>query len=101
MEADRDVPESHARRGSAAGVDLGVKALLTGADDRGRLIEIAGPKPLRASLRKLRRASAAHSRKAPGSANRGKASARLARIHAHRWAAHTTGKNSGSRLIRP
>src|SRR5205807_1378631 len=41
-----------------------------------------GPKPLRAGLRQLRRASRAHSRKASGGANRRKAAARLARIHA-------------------
>jgi putative transposase len=83
VEVERDVPESHARPGSAVGVDLGVKTLLTGVDDRGRLVEVAGPRPLRSSLRKLRRASRAHSRKRKGSVNRGKSTARLARIHAH------------------
>jgi putative transposase len=82
VEVERDVPGSHARPGSAVGIDLGVKALLTGVDDRGRVIEVVGPKPLRASLRRLRRASRAHSRKERGSARRRKASARLARIHA-------------------
>jgi putative transposase len=82
VEAERDVPGRHARPGSAIGVDLGVKVLLTGADDRGNVISIPGPKPLGAELRKLRRASGAHSRKRPGSANRRKSSARLARIHA-------------------
>jgi putative transposase len=82
VEVERDIPERHARPGAAVGIDLGVKALLTGADDLGRVIEAAGPKPLRSSLRKLRRASRAHSRKRPGSANRRKSAARLARIHA-------------------
>jgi putative transposase len=82
VEAGREVPERHARPGSAIGVDLGIKALLTGVDDRGRVITAAGPKPLRTSLRKLRRASRAHSRKARGSANRRKSAARLARVHA-------------------
>ncbi len=82
VEVERDVPEHHARPWSAIGIDMGVKTLLTGADDVGRLFGIPGPKPLRASLRKLRRASRAHSRKMPGSANRRKSSARLARIHA-------------------
>jgi putative transposase len=82
VEVERDVPERHIRPGTAVGVDLGVKTLLTGADDRGRLIEIAGPKSLRAGLRRLRRASRAHSRKQPGSAGRRKSAARLARIHA-------------------
>jgi putative transposase len=82
VEVERDIPEQHARPGSAVGVDLGVKTLLTGADDRGRVIETAGTKPLRASLRKLRRAALAHSRKQRGSANRRKSAALLAHIHA-------------------
>jgi len=82
VEVERDVPGQHARPGSAVGVDLGVKTLLTGVDHRGRLITVAGPRPLRASLRKLRRASRAHSRKQPGSAGRRKSAARLGRLHA-------------------
>ncbi|HEX7163545.1 MAG TPA: RNA-guided endonuclease TnpB family protein [Trebonia sp.] len=82
VEAERDVPARHARPGSAVGIDLGIKTLLTGVDDRGRVIEVAGPKPLRAGLRRLRRASRAHSRRRPGSANRRKSAARLARVHA-------------------
>jgi putative transposase len=82
VEAEREQPGHHARTGSAVGIDLGVKTLLTGLDDRGRLIEVAGPRPLGSSLRKLRRASRAHSRKRPGSANRRKGAARLARVHA-------------------
>jgi putative transposase len=82
VEVERDVPGRHARPGAVVGVDLGVKTLLTGVDDRGRLIEVAGPKSLRGGLRRLRRASRAHSRKQPGSAGRRKSAARLARIHA-------------------
>jgi putative transposase len=82
VEADRAVPARHARPGTAAGIDLGVKTLLTGADDQGRTITVAGPRPLRRHLRKLRRASRQHSRKQPGSTNRRKSAARLARIHA-------------------
>jgi putative transposase len=82
VEVERDVPEHHARPGSAVGVDLGVNTLLTGVDDTGRVIAVTGPKPLGASLRRLRRASRAHSRKQPGSASRRKSAARLARIHA-------------------
>jgi putative transposase len=81
-ELEREVPGRHARPGSAAGVDLGVKVLLTVADDTGRVISIAGPKALRSSLSKLRRASRAHSRRQSGSAGRRKSAARLARIHA-------------------
>jgi putative transposase len=82
VEVERDAPECHARPGSVIGVDLGVKTLLTAVDNRGRVIEVAGPKPLRSSLRKLRRASRAHSRKVKGGANRRKAKGKLARIHA-------------------
>jgi putative transposase len=82
VEIDRFAPGAHARPGSVIGVDLGVRALLTGVDDAGRVVSVPGPKPLRASLRKLRRASRAHSRKAKGGANRRKHAARLARIHA-------------------
>jgi putative transposase len=82
VEVERDIPERHPWPGSVIGIDLGVKTLLTGADDRGNVVVVAGPKPLRALLRKLRRASRVHSRKDKGSANRRKAAARLARIHA-------------------
>jgi putative transposase len=82
-EVDRAVPARHRRPGSAIGIDLGVKSLMSGVDDAGNVVVIAGPKPLRASLRKLRRADRAHSRKAMGSANRRKHAAALARIHAH------------------
>lgn len=82
VEVEQEMPEGHARPGTAIGIDLGIKALLTGADSHGRVIGIAGPRPLRASLRKLRRASRAHSRKAKGSANRRKSAARVARVHA-------------------
>jgi putative transposase len=82
VEIQREVPERHARPGSVIGVDLGVKTLLTGADDQGRIIAVRGPKAFRSSLRRLRRAGRAHSRKANGSANRRKAAGKLARIHA-------------------
>ena len=82
VEVDRAAPAAHPRPGSAIGVDVGVKTLLTGVDDAGRVISVPGPKPLRASLRMLARTSRAHSRTKPGSANRRKCAARLARIHA-------------------
>jgi putative transposase len=69
VEEERDIPERHARPGSAVGVDLGVKTLLACYDDQGRVFKVPGPKPLRTHLRKLRRASRAHSRKVKGSAN--------------------------------
>ncbi|WP_344892832.1 IS607 family element RNA-guided endonuclease TnpB [Actinomadura meridiana] len=82
VRVDRAVPTRHARPGSAVGIDLGVKTLLTAVDDQGKVIEITGPKALRAGLRKLRRLSKAHSRTQRGSANRVKAAERLARHHA-------------------
>jgi putative transposase len=82
VEAEREMPERHARPGSAVGLDLGVKTLLTGVDHAGNVIEIAGPKPHRSALRRLRRAARDCSRKRPGSARRRKAAARLARVHA-------------------
>lgn len=82
VEVERNVPEHGARPGSAAGIDLGVKTLLTGIDDQGQLLTVDGPKPLRAALRKLRKMCRAHSRKRHGSANRRKSTSRLARVHA-------------------
>jgi putative transposase len=82
VETERSVATAHPRPDSVIGVDLGVKALLTGADNTGKVIKVTGPKPLRASLPRLRRANRAHSRKTQGSANRRKSAARLARIHA-------------------
>jgi putative transposase len=82
VEVERSVPQRHARPGSAIGIDLGVKTLLTGVDDNGQTLAVAGPKALRSSLRRLRRASRAHSRKAKGSARRRKSAGRLARVHA-------------------
>jgi putative transposase len=79
---ERAIPQRHARPGSAIGVDLGVATLLTGVDDQGRIVTVAGPRALRSSLARLRRASRAHSRKTAGSANRRKSAARLACIHA-------------------
>jgi putative transposase len=76
------MPERRARPSSVIGIDLGVKTLLTGVDNNDRIVTVAGPKALRSSLRKLRRAGRAHSRKAKGGANRRKAAARLARVHA-------------------
>ncbi len=82
VEVRREVPAQHRRPGSAIGIDLGVKTLLTGVDDRGQVVTLPGCRPLRTSLRGLRRASRVHSRKARGSENRRKAAARLARVHA-------------------
>jgi len=63
---------------AACGVDLGVKALATISD--GTVVE--GPKALRLNLNKLARLGRSLSRKKKGSANREKAKAKLARLHA-------------------
>ena len=81
VEVERE-DHQHPAPGSAIGVDLGVKTLITGVDNASRILAFGGPKPLRAGLRNLRRASRAHSRKTLGSANRRKHAATLARIHA-------------------
>lgn len=80
-EVERAIPERHARPGSAIGIDLGIKTLLTGVDGRGNMVTVPGSRALRASLRRLQRGSRAHARKAKGSANRRKSAARLARVH--------------------
>jgi len=82
VEVERATLGQHRRPGTAIGLDLGVITLLTGVDQAGRVVIVPGPKPLRADLRRLRRAGRAHSRKASSGANRRKAAARLARIHA-------------------
>ena len=82
VEVERSIPDHHTRPGSAIGLDLGVKTLLTGADDGGNVVTIPSPRPLGTALRTLQRVSRAHSREQLGSANRRKSAARLARIHA-------------------
>lgn len=61
-----------------AGVDLGVSALATLSTGEA----IPGPKPHKALLDRLRRLSRSLSRKQKGSANRRKAKAKLAKLHA-------------------
>jgi putative transposase len=88
-EADRwfvsitvDTPDSshlpQAENQGAVGVDLGVSALATLSTGE----KIAGPKPHAALLARLKRLSRSLSRKQKGSANRKKAKAKLARLHA-------------------
>jgi putative transposase len=63
---------------AVGGVDLGVKTLATMSD--GSTVE--GPKAFRSNLKKLKRLSRSLSRKVKGSANRRKARAKIARMHA-------------------
>ncbi|MER6007694.1 RNA-guided endonuclease TnpB family protein [Nonomuraea angiospora] len=65
----------------ACGIDVGVKTFATIVDDDGTITEIHAPKPLKAALRRLRRAGKAVSRKRLGSSNRAKAVKRLAKVH--------------------
>ena len=77
-----DVPDqSHlpkAENQGVVGVDLGVSALATLSTGE----TITGPKPHKALLTRLQRLSRSLSRKQKGSANRKKAKAQLARLHA-------------------
>jgi putative transposase len=77
-----DTPDtSHlpqAENQGAVGVDLGVLALATLSTGE----KIVGPKPHKVMLKRLRRLSRSMSRKGKGSANRDKAKAKLARLHA-------------------
>lgn len=78
-----DTPDSShlpkAENQGAVGVDLGVSALATLSTGEP---PIPGPKPHKALLGRLRRLSRSLSRKVKGSANRRKAKAKLARLHA-------------------
>lgn len=78
-----DTPDnSHlpkAENQGAVGVDLGVLSLATLSTGEP---PIPGPKPHKALLDRLRRLSRSLSRKAKGSANRRKAKAKLAKLHA-------------------
>ena len=78
-----DTPDSShlpkAESQGAVGVDLGVSALATLSTGEP---PVPGPKPHKALLERLRRLSRSLSRKQKGSANRRKAKARLAKLHA-------------------
>jgi putative transposase len=63
------------------------------------VITIPGPKPLRAGLRRLRRASCAHSRKQPGSARRRRSAARLARLHARIASVRTDALHKATTML--
>lgn len=73
---DSHLPQ--AENQGAVGVDLGISALATLSTGE----TIPGPKPHKALLSRLRRLSRSLSRKVKGSANRRKAKAKLAKLHA-------------------
>ncbi|HVK26138.1 MAG TPA: RNA-guided endonuclease TnpB family protein [Actinokineospora sp.] len=69
------------------GIDLGLTTFATIVDADGAVTEVHAPKPLKATLRKLRKANKALARSRRGSANRIKRRAEVARVHlrvAHR-----------------
>jgi len=75
-----DTPEHlpQAKNHGAVGVDLGLRTLATLSTGE----KIVGPKAHKALLGRLRRLSRSLSRKVKGSANRNKARAKLAKLHA-------------------
>lgn len=75
VEAELTFPQSESQ--AAVGVDLGVSVLATLSDGE----KIAGPKPHRAVLLRLRRLNKSLSRKVKGSSNRDKAKQKLSRLH--------------------
>lgn len=78
VDTQNDLPLPKAENQGAVGVDLGVSALATLSTGE----TITGPRPHKALLNRLRRLSRSLSRKQKGSANRKKAKAKLARLHA-------------------
>lgn len=71
-------PELVCESPAAVGVDLGVSTAVTLSTGE----KIESPKPLKRSLRRMKRWSRWHSRQQKGSANRHKSARKLARLHA-------------------
>jgi putative transposase len=70
-------PEARAMTGKSAGFDFGLTTYLTGSGGT----ECQAPQPLKKGLRSLAKANRELSRKQPGSHNRRRAKAQLARVH--------------------
>ncbi|WP_063040813.1 RNA-guided endonuclease InsQ/TnpB family protein [Nocardia pseudovaccinii] len=84
LEVDRDEINTRRRvpeRAPKCGIDLGLSTFAVIANDDGTSEEIHAPKPLKAAQRGLARANRKLARCAPDSMNRGKARARVARLH--------------------
>ena len=77
LTVEREKPDPVPVVGPVIGVDLGLTSFAVLSD--GTVLE--SPRALDRSLRQLRRASRAHSRKRKGSRNRRKSAMRLARLH--------------------
>ena len=77
LTVERERPDPVPVAGPVVGVDLGLSSFAALSDGT----RLQSPKALERSLRRLQRASRAHSRKQRGSHNRRKSAMRLARLH--------------------
>ena len=90
-----DQTMKQAPKGGAVGIDLGVKQLATLSDGT----VIPNPRALDARLKALRKAQQALSRKTMGSARRGKAKERVARLYARVTDARMDAINKATTMI--
>ena len=90
-----DQTMKQAPKGGAVGIDLGVKQLATLSDGT----VIPNPRALDARLKALRKARKALSRKTMGSARRGKAKERVARLYARVTDARMDAINKATTMI--
>lgn len=97
LTVEREQPSSptHTRKRGTVGVDLGVKHLATLSD--GTIIP--NPRALNTRLKALRKAQQALSRKTKGSARRGKAKERVARLYARIADARMDAINKATTMI--
>lgn len=97
LTVEREQPSSptHTRKRGAVGVDLGIKHLATLSDGT----VIPNPRTLDARLKALRKAQQALSRKTKGSARRGKAKERVARLYARVTDARVDAINKATTMI--
>lgn len=96
LTVERDEPTTRQTpKGGAVGIDLGVKELATLSDGT----VIPNPRALDARLKALRKAQQALSRKTMGSARRGKAKERVARLYARVSDARMDAINKATTMI--
>ena len=97
LTVEREQPSSptHTRKRGTVGVDLGVKHLATLSDGT----VIPNPRALNTRLKALRKAQQALSRKTKGSARRGKAKERVARLYARVADARMDAINKATTMI--
>ena len=77
LQVERERPDPEPVDGPVVGVDLGLTSFAAISGEP----PVKAPKPLAASLERLRKAQRRHSRKQRGSRNRGRSALRLARVH--------------------